>query len=82
MPWGCEDVRDEVRRPVGTPAATDAEKRDLPWCHRLADIERRDLQDVVDRMFGWKLDPSSIRNTVNALRPVFRRAIARGDIII
>src|SRR5437588_12843976 len=69
MPWGCEDVRDEVRRPVGTPAATDAEKRDLPWCHRLADIERRDLQDVVDRMFGWKLDPSSIRNTVNALRP-------------
>lgn len=33
-------------------------------------------------MLGWGLDPSSIRNAINALRPVFRRALARGEILV
>ena len=49
---------------------------------RLAEIERNDLQAVVERMLGWGLDPSSIRNAINALRPVFRRALSRGEILV
>ena len=33
-------------------------------------------------MLGWGLDPSSIRNTMNALRPVFRRAVNRNELIV
>ena len=49
---------------------------------RLADIDRNDLQSHVERMLGWGLDPSSVRNTINALRPVFRRAVNRGDLLV
>jgi integrase len=46
------------------------------------DVDRNRLQAVVDRMLGRGLDPSTIRNTINALRPIFRRAVARGELQI
>ncbi|MFL5953851.1 MAG: tyrosine-type recombinase/integrase [Gaiellaceae bacterium] len=49
---------------------------------RLADVDRNRLQAVVEAMLDLKLDPSTIRNTINALRPVFRRAVARGELQI
>lgn len=33
-------------------------------------------------MLGWGLDPSTVRNTINALRPVFRRAVARNELLV
>jgi integrase len=79
--------RDSKGRPVsrrkrGEPVLQGRSLLDELGGRRLADIERRDLQAVVDQLLGWGLDPSSIRNTINALRPVFRRAIARGELIV
>jgi integrase len=44
--------------------------------HKLADIRRSDLQRLVERWLGQNADPSTIRNTINALRAVYRHAIA------
>lgn len=49
---------------------------------RLSDITRNDLQDLVDRMLGDRLDASTIRNALMPLRAIFGRAVKRGDIAV
>jgi integrase len=49
---------------------------------RLADIRRGDLQAFVDRMLVDGTNPSTIRNTLKALRTLFRRAVVRGEIAV
>lgn len=50
--------------------------------HRLVDIRRVDVQDFADRMLAKGLDPSTIRNTLNPLRVIFRRAVSRGELAV
>jgi integrase len=45
---------------------------------KLASLQSIDVQRLVDAMLGEDLDPSTIRNTVNSLRAVFRRACRPG----
>jgi len=44
---------------------------------RLGDLRRRDVQALIDRMAADGLDGSTIRNAIDPLRVVFRRAITR-----
>lgn len=50
--------------------------------HRLSEIRRLDLQDFVERLRAGNLDASTIRNAIAPLRPIYRRAVARGEIAI
>src|SRR6266540_1457561 len=47
---------------------------------KLSEIQRRDVQDLADRMLAESLDPSTIRNALMPLRVIFRRAVARGEV--
>ncbi|HET7128644.1 MAG TPA: site-specific integrase [Gaiellaceae bacterium] len=49
---------------------------------RLGDLTRLDVQDLADRMLASGCDPSTIRNTLNPLRALFRRAVARGEVAV
>lgn len=49
---------------------------------KLSDIRRVELQDLADRWLGEGLDPSTIRNTLVAVRVVFRRAVSRGELAV
>jgi integrase len=46
---------------------------------RLADVRTADLQRLVRRWQGEGVNPSTIRNTMNALRALYRQAVAHGD---
>ncbi len=45
---------------------------------RMADVRTSDLQRLVARLQGEGLDPSTIRNTMNALRSLYRHSVALG----
>jgi integrase len=47
---------------------------------RVSDLRRTDVQDFVDEMHADKLSPSTIDTTLNPLRAIYRRALARGEI--
>jgi integrase len=49
---------------------------------RLSALERNDVQDLVDRMLAQGYDPSTIKNTLNPLQAIYRRALKRGEIAI
>jgi integrase len=49
---------------------------------RLADLRRVDVQDFVDEMLADGLAPSTIDQTLNPLRAIYRRAIARGELAV
>ena len=46
---------------------------------RLADVRTADLQRLVSRWQAQELNPSTIRNTMNALRALYRQAVAHGE---
>jgi integrase len=48
--------------------------------HRLTDIRRVDVQDLVDGLIAEGLGASTVRNTVLPLRAIFRRAVSRGEV--
>ena len=48
---------------------------------RLSAVDRLCVQDTVDRLVGQGLAPSTVRNSVLPLRAIFRRAIARADVV-
>jgi integrase len=50
--------------------------------HRLSTLDRNDVQDLVDRMLAQGCDPSTIKNTLNPLQAIYRRALKRGEIAI
>ena len=47
---------------------------------RLADIQRRDIQQLVDRWLSNGASPATVRNALMPLRVIFRRAIQDGDL--
>jgi hypothetical protein len=47
---------------------------------RLGDVHRHDVQAAIDRWRAEGHEPSTVRNTVNALRAVFRHAERRGEV--
>ena len=49
---------------------------------RLVDIHRRDLQDLIEKLTGKGLSPSTIRNTIDPVRAIFRRAVRREDVAL
>ena len=49
---------------------------------RLTDIERRDLQALVDRLVGAGDGASTIRNALLPVRAIYRRALARGEVAV
>jgi integrase len=49
---------------------------------RLSAISHLMLQDLADRLTAQGLSPSSVRNTILPLRPIYRRAHNRGDVAL
>ncbi|HLM30830.1 MAG TPA: hypothetical protein VK326_04135, partial [Solirubrobacterales bacterium] len=48
---------------------------------RLSSVSRASLQDLVDEMVGAGKSPSTVRNTILPLRAIYRRAVARADVM-
>src|SRR5215210_2577898 len=48
---------------------------------RLSAVDRVAVQDLVDRLVARGLAPSTVRNSVLPLRAVFRRAVARSEVV-
>lgn len=49
---------------------------------KLADIQRRDLQDLADRLLAEGRDPSTVRNALAPVRAICRRALSRGELSV
>jgi len=49
---------------------------------RLAAVTRGDVQGLVDKLLGEGLDPSTIRNTLNPLQAIYRRALTREQVAV
>jgi integrase len=49
---------------------------------RLSAVSRNGVQDLVDRLVGEGLAPSSVRNAMLPLRAIYRRALDRGDVSV
>ncbi len=49
---------------------------------RISDVSRGDLVELIERMQGAGLSSSTIRNAVNPLHVLFRRALDRGTITV
>lgn len=45
---------------------------------RMSDIDRRHVQALVDSMLRDGLDPATVKNTLNPIQAIFRRALRRG----
>ncbi len=60
------------------------DKRVLPTLgdRRLSDVQRRDVQDLADRLTAKGLSASTVQNTLDPLRVVYRRAIKRDEVTI
>jgi integrase len=48
---------------------------------RLSSVDRVAVQDLVDRLGAQDLAPSTVRNSILPLRAIFRRAVARQEVI-
>jgi integrase len=46
---------------------------------RLSEVQRRDVQDLADRLTAEGLSASTVQNTLDPLRVIFRRAIRREE---
>ncbi len=49
---------------------------------RLSQVTRNDVQDLVDRLVAKSSRPSTIVVTVSALRVIYKRALARGEVAV
>lgn len=60
------------------------DKRVLPALGhmRLSEVRRMDVQDLADRLLAEGHDPSTILNTLDPLRAIFRRAIQREQVAV
>lgn len=47
---------------------------------RLSQLQRRDVQDLVDKLVEAELSPSKVRSVLNALRAVLRRPLQRDEL--
>jgi integrase len=60
------------------------DKRVLPALggRRLSEVQRRDVQDLADRLTGEGLSPSTVQNTLDPLRVIYRRAMRRDELSV
>lgn len=49
---------------------------------RLADVRRTDLQDLADRLIADELSASTVTNTLDPLRAIYRRAVRREEVAV
>jgi integrase len=49
---------------------------------RLSELRRADLQDLADRLLADGLDPSTVNNTLDPLRAIYRRALRREEVAV
>ena len=49
---------------------------------RLSELRRHDVQALADEMLGAGLAPSTVRNAIDPLRAIYRRAIQRDEVAI
>lgn len=49
---------------------------------RLSDVRRRDVQELADRLLADGLSASSVRNALDPLRAIYRRAVQRDQVAI
>jgi integrase len=49
---------------------------------RLSSVTRASVQDLVDRLVASGLSPSTVRNAVLPLRAIYRRALARSEVLV
>lgn len=49
---------------------------------RLSSLRRNDVQDFIDRMLADGLSASTVKNTLDPLRVIFRRAIRRDEVSV
>jgi integrase len=49
---------------------------------RVGDVQRRDVQRIVDDLLAEGRDPSTIRNALMPLRVIYRRALEDGDVAV
>lgn len=49
---------------------------------RLSQVSRNDIQDLVDELLASGCRPSTVVVTVSAVRVVYKRAMARGEVVI
>ena len=50
--------------------------------YRLSELRRRDVQALADEMLAAGLSPSTVRNAIDPLRAIYRRAIQRDDVAV
>lgn len=49
---------------------------------RLSAVTRNVLQDLIDELVGAGRSPSTVRNTILPLRAIYRRALARSEVLV
>ncbi len=49
---------------------------------RLSELERNDVQDLVDRLVAAGLAPSTVANAILPLRAVYRRSLERSEVAV
>jgi integrase len=49
---------------------------------RLGELARRDVQDFVDDQLAHRYDPSTVKNILNPLQAIYRRALSRGHVAV
>lgn len=49
---------------------------------RLTSVERNDVQDLADVLLAKGLTPSTVKNTLNPLQAIYRRAVQRGIVAV
>lgn len=49
---------------------------------RLSDLGHNSVQDLADLLSAKDLDPSTVRNAINPLRAMYRRAVSRGEVAV
>ena len=49
---------------------------------RLSELERNDVQDLVDRLVAAGSAPSTVRNAVLPLRAIYRRSVERSEVAV
>jgi integrase len=50
--------------------------------HKVSAVRRRDVQELVDRLTASGLSGSTVRNAVNALKVIYRRALENDDLAV
>lgn len=50
--------------------------------YRVSELRRRDVQELADELLAEGLSPSSVRNTIDPLRAIYRRAIQREQVAV